>query len=1026
MLNAQSGAIVDYVPSDTIFPNPGRGFYHADDRLDPETIATYPDESITLVMREYHIDEFNDRKIPANYLWNIQRDLDNIRNAGLKVILRFRYTAKTSKPYGDAPLDIVLMHINQLAPVLKQNVDVIYTFQAGFIGAWGEWYYTDYFSQSPGVISEQNWIDRKAVVDSLLSMLPPEIMINVRTPNYKKHLLLADNYTPVSEEEAYKNLPIARISHHNDCFLATSSDMGTYRDTTIEKPYLAEDTKYTVIGGETCGQSSYSHCENALKELKRFHWSYLNRDYHTGVIGDWINEGCYPEIQRKLGYRYRLIDGEFSLTSNPEGVFLFKLNLVNDGFANPSNPMDVEIVLRRLPDGKKYVAGIDGDIRLWSTDDTIKLDLSFGLPERISEGNYDVFLRITDANAVIKGRPLYSVRLANAGLWEDSTGYNKLDHILTVSNTQTTQYSGGNFFDEMNKTLYFNEQVIIDGVDDEWWRYPVVWHNENQNSKTLKVANNADSLYFLIKGEGQGDETEIYIDADNNTTTGWQSFEYKITASRLYFYSEGMEWVELAGVVPNFAGNSLVKELGVAFSDFSEIALGKKYGIRIKSGNDYLPDNNMPAALVNRNTINDVPVLEVENKGNTNTLFWNRNLEDDDGFVVVTRYTDGQSDEGNGQLAILPNHVISFQDNNITPGIEYEYFVSYLKGNDRSLSSLRINMISESDKQAYIDIKLDGTSDDWKLCKPVATGEENHLLKVVRFFNTTDSLFYSLKLDEGTIDDYQLQINLDGIEGFEYLLSNDSIFSKEGSGWVFKKVIHSFNDGKFLEAGLKLSEIGLDHIDYFTTSAFINDKDIWGKSEEFSYLKYPTLITPTNFGLKVSSDNPYHRIKVKWGYDKNPDRYVIERSTDDSLHYNMIAEVKSSTSYYLDDDVDSSHIYYYRMFSYKGMVRSSYTQTMWMRPGTTGINSFYKNTGRVTVIPNPVSNSAVVKIELNNSDNITVELFTLAGVKIETLYKGVVKDYKELVFQSAFVNPGIYLLKVGGENTFLMSKIIVQ
>jgi len=362
----------------------------------------------------------------------------------------------------------------------------------------------------------------------------------------------------------------------------------------------------------------------------------------------------------------------------------------------------------------------------------------------------------------------------------------------------------------------------------------------------------------------------------------------------------------------------------------------------------------------------------------------------------------------------------------VQPGIEYEYGASYLTGNNSSIAMFNKSIIAESDEQAYIEIKLDGSFGDWKLCKPVATGEEDLLLKSVRLFNTSDSLFYSLKLHYEDVQDYQLLFNLDGIDGFEYLLSNDSLFSNEGSGWVFKIVVPSFKNDEFLEAGLKLSEIGLDSIDYFTASAYINGKDIWGKGEEFSYLKYPALTAPENFGLRVSSDNPYHRIKVKWGYDKNPDKYVIERSTDDSLHFNIIAKVKSSTSYYLDDDVDSSHVYYYRMFSYKDIVRSPYTQTMWMRPGTTGINALYKNTGRVEVIPNPVTNRAVVRIALNNSDNITVELFTLAGVKIETLYKGVVKDQKELVFQTASFNPGIYLLKVGGDNTFLMSKIIVQ
>ena len=44
--------------------------------------------------------------------------------------------------------------------------------------------------------------------------------------------------------------------HHNDCFLASSTDFGTYDDKSVEYPYLKDDTKYTVMGGETCAVSA--------------------------------------------------------------------------------------------------------------------------------------------------------------------------------------------------------------------------------------------------------------------------------------------------------------------------------------------------------------------------------------------------------------------------------------------------------------------------------------------------------------------------------------------------------------------------------------------------------------------------------------------------------------------------------------------------------------------------------------------------------------------------------------------------
>ena len=72
-LFAQNTSFVEYQPDDTDFPNPGRGFYHADNKLDPDVISQYPQEGITLVFREYHIDDFKDTLIPVWYLEHTAR-----------------------------------------------------------------------------------------------------------------------------------------------------------------------------------------------------------------------------------------------------------------------------------------------------------------------------------------------------------------------------------------------------------------------------------------------------------------------------------------------------------------------------------------------------------------------------------------------------------------------------------------------------------------------------------------------------------------------------------------------------------------------------------------------------------------------------------------------------------------------------------------------------------------------------------------------------------------------------------------
>src|SRR5205823_13431077 len=115
---------------------------------------------------------FKNKTITQNLYVSMQKDYNTVKNNGMKIMLRFSYVNDSDPgfvpPHNDAPKNIVLQHIGQLKPLLQNNADVIYVLQAGFIGIWGEWYYTDYFGNTDA-LTAQNIADRKAVTDSLLS-----------------------------------------------------------------------------------------------------------------------------------------------------------------------------------------------------------------------------------------------------------------------------------------------------------------------------------------------------------------------------------------------------------------------------------------------------------------------------------------------------------------------------------------------------------------------------------------------------------------------------------------------------------------------------------------------------------------------------------------------------------------------------------------------------------------------------------------------------------------------------------------
>ncbi len=425
------GTTVQYSPSDTLFPNPERGFYsHREVQAEGAALTLSDLTSIrnskgqSLILRLYYLKKFRATDLSAAQLNLMQTDFARMRQAGVKCVLRFAYSSGETDP--DAPLDVILRHLDQLKPVFEENKDVIGVIQAGFIGAWGEWYYS-----TNGLNTTAN---RRAVLQKILDVMPHPVFAQVRTPNYKMYIF--NRTTPVDSIEAYTALQYARTGHHNDCFLANYDDYGTYEDTSADKAYLSADTRFAPMGGETCNPNVLSICSNAVPELTRMHWTYVNSDYHSTVLAQWTNGGCMDEIKRRLGYRFEMISGTYADSARPGSGLPFALTLTNAGWAAPFNPRPVEVILRNPVDSTEYFVRLPVDPRFWGDGDTVRLAAMIGVPPDMPAGAYDMFLSLPDPSGTIRFRPEFAMRLANGGIWEPGTGYNRLLHHVTLRKSQ--------------------------------------------------------------------------------------------------------------------------------------------------------------------------------------------------------------------------------------------------------------------------------------------------------------------------------------------------------------------------------------------------------------------------------------------------------------------------------------------------------------------------------------------------------------------------------------------------------------
>jgi len=449
-----------YSPSNELFPNPERGFSaFRSSWLNAADIQSLRQNNITLIQRIHTMPQYNNGPLADSYLQNMVQDFNIARENGAKLLLRFSYT--NNQNGADAPLQVILDQLDQLEPLFNQHRDVIAYIEAGFIGAWGEWYYS-----SNGL---NNTDDRRSVLYKILDVLPPQRMAVVRTPGYKKAIFQTEE--PLNYAQAFNQTRRARTGAHNDCFLASFDDYGTYEDVEEDKTYLNLDNRFVPQGGETCSPSAYSGCANALVDLERMRYSQLNSNYNLDVLNSWESGGCMDQIKRRLGYRLQLLRSFIQDNAYPGGLFELDLEIYNEGFASPYNPRLLEIFLENQDSGEIWGVIAVADPRLWMAGDTAFVTIRCGLPLNIPEGYYQVWLKLADPAPLLHNRPEYVVRLANTGIFDAANGYHNLGHTLAVSDTiWGTPYGGTNHFVPLDSLLLPPDQECLAGDvnEDEW------------------------------------------------------------------------------------------------------------------------------------------------------------------------------------------------------------------------------------------------------------------------------------------------------------------------------------------------------------------------------------------------------------------------------------------------------------------------------------------------------------------------------------------------------------------------------
>lgn len=411
--------------------NPDQGFYRPVYVKINENGAMYNKDVINSQTQLYHlrcdisafsaaVNKAADKPVTDEALKGLDALLFCLKENDKNAIVRFAYDPGYSGSADKEPaLDVMLGHVESVCSVLNRYVNTVTAIETGLIGPWGEMHTSA--AANPAHITP--------IINAFLTAAS-EIPVLVRTPE------MIYNYINVSEDKV-EEISISpdekayRLGLYNDGYLGSESDLGTYSNRERDINFLSVQNAHLPFGGEvTVPDSPLHNIEACLPEMNKIHLSYLNTEWDNRVIEKWkktfyteacglekqyYNKTAFTYIQNRLGYRFVLKNSVFTYSATSEKLNV-RLKLQNLGFGNLNRNKRAKLIFTDSTGAVAFIADY-GEI-------AVKDELEFNVEHGLESGKYDVYLRIYGEE--LQSAPLYCVKFANDGLWNDELKANKI------------------------------------------------------------------------------------------------------------------------------------------------------------------------------------------------------------------------------------------------------------------------------------------------------------------------------------------------------------------------------------------------------------------------------------------------------------------------------------------------------------------------------------------------------------------------------------------------------------------------
>lgn len=436
-LHSQS-VVHHYSESFDNFTNPERGWIahrKTDDMWGLDQLASSP-EKVSIILIQVDLSQSKELDhVLQETLNETAAAFEKCRTYGLKALFRAAYDNTGAKAPDPSSLDRILTHIADFSPLFHQYSDVLIACEAGFLGPWGEWHSSSHSTDTTKMYYPIAIPAAQAVHAALIEALPGDKQVIIRRPYYIRKILETD--LPLSEEEAFNGTPISRTGFHNDAYLNNESDAGTYElsapwGRANDLAYVHQMSRFTYFGGETFGtpNDTYNNGDSAYAISRYLHMNYLNRDYQKTIYQAW-GEVIYNRFTRELGYRFVLDSLSYPASIAAGETVTLMLYLRNVGFSALHSLRSLYVVLEN--GDRRILIKSDADPRFWEPEmETIALPLSIAIPDSAENCHWRVSLHFPDPDSNLAADSRYSIRLANAAVWDAASGMNRVVDSLYI------------------------------------------------------------------------------------------------------------------------------------------------------------------------------------------------------------------------------------------------------------------------------------------------------------------------------------------------------------------------------------------------------------------------------------------------------------------------------------------------------------------------------------------------------------------------------------------------------------------